>query len=465
MFFDDLEEFNIIGEWWVPGRNQPPHPGTLHFSSEDGPLLKILDNIGFLTKPENGIYTDRSFSESFPLVCGRTEIGPATLIQVHYGRVKFLISDALFESEDTARFRQVLLQFQHLSEWIGQPIVQQTMTFWQNEKEEPKLGEVVYRYRPLPEETFSANDLDFKILFGFKTKGGILNPVTLYPKVYLEIASSISKSVYEWWFDVIRPIRDLFSLAIDRPIDVARFDVIDEREEEKGSKRRVFFKGRKTDTEDRELIVQDMLFAKSDVPANLGELVDRWLRMTTDLPMVCKLYSSVTSIREQYLEAEFLSLAQVAELYHRSRFNSSILPKDKWKEKIKKILDKAPDSERQWLKEKLIWSNASTLQDRLKELLNELEPTTSMLVSDKDSFSKNVKDKRNYFTHWDTKSKDKASLYPDLYFVTKTLRYLVAACLLRELGFSSAQTAELFKRNHRIHNFRWNSDNTISQTL
>ena len=86
-----------------------------------------------------------------------------------------------------------------------------------------------------------------------------------------------------------------------------------------------------------------------------------------------------------------------------------------------------------------------------------------MLVADRNGFSKNVKDKRNYFTHWDVKRKDKAALYPDIYFVIRTLRYLIAACLLRELGFSSDQTAELFNRNHRIHNFRWDSDNPISQ--
>jgi len=462
MFFDDQEEINVIGEWWIPGRKQSSHPGVLLFSREDGPSLKLFDRIGFLTKPEDGTYTDRSFSEFFPLVCGRTEIGPATLIQMRHGQANWLISNALFQSEDEAQFRRIRLQFQHFSEWVGQPIIHHTVTFWENEKKEPIGNEIVYCYRSLPENTFCANDLDFRIFFGIKTEGGSMTSVTLCPMVYLEIASPVSKSVDVWWFDVIRPVRDLLSFALDRPIDVSRFDVIDESETNKPSTRRVFFKGRKTDTKNRELVVEDMLFAKSDIPVDLGDLVCRWLHVTTELPMVCNLYSSVTSIREQYLEEEFLSLAQAAELYHRSRFNSSVLPKAEWKEKIRKILKAVPDNEQQWLKDKLIWSNAPTLQNRLEELLKELEPTASILVADRGGFAKVVKHTRNYFTHWDTKQQEKAASYPDLYFVSRTLQYLIAACLLRELSFSSAQTAELFKRNHHIHNFCWNSDNPIS---
>lgn len=282
-------------------------------------------------------------------------------------------------------------------------------------------------------------------------------------KLFIVIAHCRSISIYEWWFDVIRPIRDLFSFAMDRPIDVDQFDIIDEREEEKGSKRRVFFKRRKTDTEQRELRAEDMLFAKSDIQTDFGELVDRWLHMITDIPMVCNLYSSVTSIRERYIEEEFLNLAQTAELYHRSKFNSCVIPKAEWKGKIRRILKSIPENERLWLKEKLAYSNSPTLHDRLEKLLNELEPTTSILVADSENFAKMVKETRNYFTHWDAKRQTKAASYPDLYFVTRTLRYLIAACLLRELGFTSDQTAALFKRNHKINNFRWDSDNPISQ--
>lgn len=121
---------------------------------------------------------------------------------------------------------------------------------------------------------------------------------------------------------------------------------------------RVYFKGRRTNKVDKELIIEDMLFAKTDIDeGSLGALVSNWFRIIKDIPMVCNLYSSVTSIREQYLEEEFLSLAQAAELYHRSRFNNATLPRDEWRDKIRRIIDAAPESEKEWLREKLMWSN------------------------------------------------------------------------------------------------------------
>jgi len=120
------------------------------------------------------------------------------------------------------------------------------------------------------------------------------------------------------------------SLAVDRPIDVSRYIVFDERDKGKPKECRVYFRGRKTEITDRELIVEDMIFTKTDIGNDIGKIVENWFRITEELPMVCNLYSSVTSIREQYLEEEFLSLAQAAELYHRSRFTNSVIPKNEW---------------------------------------------------------------------------------------------------------------------------------------
>lgn len=76
MFLGEDEEIDVLGKWWVPGRDQPHHPGKLFVSKDARPCLKLFDNLGFLTKPENGIYTDRSFNEFFPIICGRDRTWP-----------------------------------------------------------------------------------------------------------------------------------------------------------------------------------------------------------------------------------------------------------------------------------------------------------------------------------------------------------------------------------------------------
>jgi len=162
----ETEEIDVLGKWWVPGRDQPHHLGELFVSRDERPCLKLFDNMGFLTKPENGIYTDRSFNEFFPIICGRTELGPATLINFQQDQADFLIFDALFESKDDARFCRIRLQFQHFTEWLRQIIVDRTITFWEDDKGQPIGNELIYKYRSLAEETFLANDLEFKILLG-----------------------------------------------------------------------------------------------------------------------------------------------------------------------------------------------------------------------------------------------------------------------------------------------------------
>ncbi|ESQ13554.1 MAG: hypothetical protein N838_27730 [Thiohalocapsa sp. PB-PSB1] len=172
MPLNEPEEIDVLGKWWVPGRDQPHHPGVLRCNNEERPCLNLFDNLGFLTKPVDGVYTDRSFFEFFPIVCGRTELGPATLINFRQNQADFLIFGVLFESENEARFRRIQLQFQHFSEWIRQTIVDRTFTFWKDDKGQPIGNELVYRYRSLPEEVFVANELEFRIIFGFNTKGG-----------------------------------------------------------------------------------------------------------------------------------------------------------------------------------------------------------------------------------------------------------------------------------------------------
>jgi hypothetical protein len=467
MSFDDEEEFSLVGSWWVPGRDQPELSGTLHFSPEEGPMLKLLNHMEFLTKPANNTFTNLSFSEFFPVVCGRTELGLVTLLSMQYGgTADFIISDARFDSPEHPRFQEIRLEFQYFSDWLGQELIKRnTIDFGNGTKE------YIWKYRASPVEKFSTSktDLGYKIFSCFQTKGQYYGALAIHPNIFLKISSPTSKTIHEWWREVILPLRNLFSLAMNRPIDIIRFDIIDHRETKDFLRiKRVFFKGRKTAPKEWKLHMHDMIFTRNDITLNdIGNLFNNWLNLyaeSSGLSMLCKLYSSATSIREQYLEEEFINFAHAAELYHRAKFDSSVLPKTEWKKKINNILEKIPDAnEKQWLKEKLCWSNSPTLQNRLEELFETLEPTTSLLVGDKKEFAETVKHTRNYFTHWDTNGKKKAAFYPKLYFVNRTLRYLIAACLLREIGFSSEETAKLFERNISIHNFRWDSENPVSK--
>ncbi|WP_200381470.1 HEPN domain-containing protein [Thiococcus pfennigii] len=457
----EYEEFDVVGKWWVPGRNQPSHPGRLVVSQNDDPALELLDDLGFLTKPADGTYTDRSFHEFFPIVCGLTQLGPATLINYQQGQADFLVFDILLEAEEDALFNKIRLEIKHLPEWIGQPILHRTLTFWKDGEGEPIGNELVYKYRTLPDENFQSVDLDFKLFFGLSANGSEYSSVTLTPKVYLDVSSDAPRTLQDWWLEVIRPLRDLFSLAVDQPTEVVRFSVFIKKDE-RDKECRVYFKRRKVKLTNKDLATHDMLFSRRDLLNGLGGLMDSWFGIIKDLPMFANLYSSVTRDEDQYLEQKFLSLAQAIEVYHRYRFERKIAPPPGWTERSERIVKVALDSDKSWLKKRLKWSSEPRLRDQLLHILKALRPATNLLVVDINGFSEKVKKTRHYYTHWDSRREKDAVTYPEIYFVTNTLRYLVAGCLLLELGFDPYRISELFKRNHRIHNFIHNADNPIS---
>lgn len=68
-------------------------------------------------------------------------------------------------------------------------------------------------------------------------------------------------------------------------------------------------------------------------------------------------------------------------------------------------------------------------------------------ASDENSFIKQVRNTRNYLTHYDKSLQGKAIKGEDLYWLTQTLEFLLQACFLKGLGFSTEQCVALFKRN------------------
>ena len=75
------------------------------------------------------------------------------------------------------------------------------------------------------------------------------------------------------------------------------------------------------------------------------------------------------------------------------------------------------------------------------------KPVVSPLFNDKKYFVKKVKDTRNYLVHKEPHLKKKAADDEELYWITKTLSYLVRTCLLVEVGLTAEDCFMLFSKN------------------
>jgi hypothetical protein len=177
----------------------------------------------------------------------------------------------------------------------------------------------------------------------------------------------------------------------------------------------------------------EMLFTLKDVRDRFEEVVNAWFRVADELREVCDVFFS-THYRSLYLEHRFSNMAQAAEGYHRAspRFGNTVIPEDDHKRRIEAILTNCPEEYRNWLREKVAWSNEPSLRRRLKDLCAYVFEIANPLVGDVKEFVNAVVEARNQLTH--PQSRENKPKTQRLYLLSRQLGSLMEACFLRELG-------------------------------
>ena len=135
---------------------------------------------------------------------------------------------------------------------------------------------------------------------------------------------------------------------------------------------------------------QSFLFRASDVGDRMCEAFAAWFDITRELDAVLDLHFSTRYAERLFLETRFLNAAQAAEVYHRRRFVSEILPKVEHRARVKAVAEAAPKGLRKWAKEVLSYSNEKRFAERLHELIGREGGVMDPLVEDRDEFVRTV---------------------------------------------------------------------------
>ena len=112
-----------------------------------------------------------------------------------------------------------------------------------------------------------------------------------------------------------------------------------------------------------------MVFKFQDIKEQLSMILNTWLFMYEKLEPAMNLYFSTINNEELYIDNKFLSFIQGLETFHRRTTDNLSISEREHQDRISKILDSVPEQYRNWLNEKLIYSNEPSLRRRLKELL------------------------------------------------------------------------------------------------
>lgn len=443
------------GKWWLPDAEDRPVFGTLQLEWGQSPRLEL---IGSLVGPE-------AFGEEerHPIILGSTSDGKRVTLDdclttnLHFSlgafdlpTVQMVASVALIGAHvgdvDGQRFGRCRLEVERLTDWLQPPAMTQEVETADSGRRLVS-ARLVFRLPPLIESSIGPARLTFG--FSWSSRGDLRHEASFVQEGGLAMSHEAGLTLEEWLQDYVTPLCNLVSLATERRASVVRLVLSEPQTAEgsasDGSEVEAIWRREAPDPDPpRLLLPPEMVFGIrdfDDVTASLG----RWFTASDELGDAVNLFFGVRVAETMYTENRFLNLTQAAEVYHRRRFGGTDLPADEHRARLAGVLGAAPPAHRQWLEERLRYSDEPTLRRRLRELYRLARPVMAPLAGDGRAFIDQVVKARNFHTHWDTTARGQVLRGAGLWHLSELVGLLVAGCLLTELGFTAERASDLLR--------------------
>ncbi len=450
-----MKSFEYSGMWWLPTQQEHKVPGIARFADDD----RINLALNGLLEPEQGSGLPDLPLKKYPLILGLTDEGLAI---------------TLFDCFDTNLTislggdskQQCLAHVAYLGAHLTVP-------------QEMRFNKIDACYSYLPQWAgvfpFRGFQKPFDEIRAFTTKGVIsvhptrplgiewIAETELAEAVCVTIESQEALSLEEWNVQFIFPLQNLLSLATQRPNFLVSLQAY--------IKQNVVTQ---SDTDLSEIPVQivyppafvpfapsrtvfpgTILFSLQEIADDFSNMMDSWLNVADELNSVCSLFFGV-QYTKLYLDQRFLFIAQAAEVYQSRRTERLYLPENEFQDLIQIILAGCPEAHRDWLEEKIHYSNRPTFRRHLKDLADKVADIMLPLIRErgynKSTFTNIVYNTRNYLTHHTRELNPEAAQGDELFFITQYLSITVQACLFYELGFTTQRCIEMF-RKHEVYQY------------
>jgi hypothetical protein len=428
-----LEKPEYKGTWWLPEKPSTIISGSLQFEANGRIVLQLLGALTDAKQPR---------PQSVPLILGKSTDGePITLYgciqtNTHFGiegvrtstfYVVGVLIGAHYEKPESIVFGSIAVTFPQLDVWIG--VTGASVDF-------PNRHTLVITRNSSPIVTAVLRDAKISMGFQLAESIGIGEISVKYaPSITIEVTTEIQLKKL---LDLLGHLRNFFALAACHPVYPESIDGFSETQKTVLTDGKSFrhpikivYHGVNWDVPHESVNMRGMLFELRDVRSEFETLMKNWFDKTQLLEPVFETYFGTMYNPGMYLHHKFLSLVQCVESYHRRAVRNCELPPDQAEKRTQEILESAPDVHKEWLKNKLRYSNEPTLRKRLQELLSSYP---FLKFEDKDV--EDVINTRNYLTHYDENLKALAANEQRLSELSMRLSALTEAILLTELGFS-----------------------------
>ena len=416
------DKFEYEGLWWLPDNQGGEIAGNLLFDPDDGATLKLIGSFKSIqdlnTSPKYevifGISTNGKYITLYNCMEIRCSLNlPGLLVSQYY--VDTIIMGGHFLKPADIQFKKVSVMYQYLNEWVNISAFEM-----QRFKEPPGVKIICTLPRPISTRINDNLIVSFDFEASASTRSVVQKEVYMEQRTVVNFESSEGLR-YQEFFETLKSIQNVLSFAVKRYVYPLRIvgstkaSTADSNGTE-NSNIELFYKIRNIQRVDKPILPNEMLFTFKDVSGRLEEFLGNWFKKRELLDEAFAPYFGILYNPNMYQNQKFLALTQTIEAYHQRVRDKNELP---------------------------LWR-------RLEDILNTHKAALTGLIEDEAKFINDVKNTRNYFTHYDEKLREKAASGADLFYLTEKLKILVETCLLSELGFSNEEISSFFQKDRTI---------------
>lgn len=463
-------KFPFQGQFWLPGFSDKPTFGTLTFSRREGANLALTDTLpGSTNSYEFEVFQGQTASGQYVTLLHAIRTAepslPITPLLPCTYHATFLLVGVAFDSEAEMCFSFWQIHIPELKAWAGKTGFLKSSPTILGDAEHQRIH---VSYETPERQTLLDGECGTTLSLAYWPLSRV-TPFsrTIRQEVYFELQLAGNNALSEF-MNLTTGLEQFLTLATGALVRAGSIQVtFNDAQADSGTTPQIV-----------EILYQpirnasppaprpdEFLFSLRDIEGMERECFRNWFTKAEWLAPVCAIYFGILYNPSKYLDFNFLALIQALEAYHRRATDETDLPASEHEARMKAILGTAPDPHRQWLSEKLQYSNELSLRRRLKRLSAKFSFLLDELVSDRKATINSINDNRNYLTHYDKKLALHTARGGRLLYLVEVLKLLLQACLLWELGFTEVKIKEFLSRSRTVRMIRHLSDHAAVTTV
>lgn len=470
------KNFEYKGQWFLPSAPEKRVQGILSYDINEGGTLELFGNfdssILYLSRSNDNIILGlTNDSKEITLYScfiqksggAKLVVGGESAIPHTFYHINYILEGVHIETESQLLFEEIRSEHYGLDEWVGiSGFDRSTQTI-----EAAQQGKFVINYEcPEPIDFLIKPNVRGQFNFVAITPGISTYDSELCIKQRLELRlfseqehdlESLVEMVFRFQHFLVLGLFEK-SYPIRMELFGKRFLVNNGDDKPPRKRIKLYFAVYRPKRMPKNLSVFDMLFSYREIKIDFPVIIKKWFEQYEILEPAYNLFFARWYNDDRFTTNTFLNYSQSIETFHTKTNNHTKMPTKDYDQMKLDILGIVPAKHHGWLNEQFMFGNSLNLHRRLTDVVNDYSNIVlDEIIPDKDKFIMEVKQSRNYYTHY-SKPGSHVIKGTQLFFLSEKLKILLVCAFLMDIGLKKTLLENGLKRNkHRFFNhlIRW----------